>query len=419
MARTFTFINDAKLVEILQSAQRYVIFAAPCISLPIAKEIIEFQRRSPGKLRLILDVDAEPMRLGFGDPEGLPLLHDNGIEIGKGEGLRIGVLVVDGDAWVYSPTPEIILEQPDDKLSNAVKVSTVFALEMVPALSPELARELDILDANVLTEDASNTEPEIGIQNASSAEIEAVKHSIAENPPVKFDRKRQLRVYEGLFQFIEFHFKGGNITSHTITIPSDLLNIADEDSDLRNRIRSTCRLVDANNPFARKFGEFRRKVGKLRNDYVLPLGERYGSIILCKIRPEFDRKVESTREEMKKLVENISSELQNAIDENRQNLVELLLPGFKENPPASLRSRTLFDLTEDDLRTHIENGLDKVIPTAVDLIGEMELNCDYKNITYEMLTDARFVELVKEKFGLEIEALHTEESAAGERNATA
>ncbi|KXK03905.1 MAG: hypothetical protein UZ17_ACD001001002 [Acidobacteria bacterium OLB17] len=289
---------------------------------------------------------------------------------------------------------------------------------MIPAIAPEIAKELNILAATIIRENGEKRcEPEIGQAIAVEADIKAVEQSIAENPPVKFDYERRLRVYKSLFQFVDFRFIGGKITSHTITIPPELLNIAEEDSDLRNRIRSTCRLVDESNPFARKFKEFGWKIHKLRKDYTCPLGERYGSIILRKIRPEFDEMVEKARTDMKALTENVAAELQKAIDENRAKLVDLLLPGFKQNPPASLRSRTVSDITEENAREHIQEILSRVIPAASELVGTMQLNCDYKDITYEMLTDKDFVALVKEKFRLDIDALHTEESAAGERSA--
>ncbi len=430
MAKTFTHINDQRLVEIIRSTEKYLILASPSVSLDVAREIIEYRRRIPtAKLRIVLDVDAEPIRLGFGSPESIKLLHENSIDIGKAAGLRIGVLVADENAWVFTPTPEIILRQPDETLSNAVAVSTDFALEMVPAVSPEIAIELNILEATVLVDEKFQSgefcfdreipnpkEPEIGKETASASDVVKVERSIAENPPVKFDHERHLRVYKGYFQFVDFHYVGGNVATHTITIPGDLLNIAQEDNNLRSRIRSTCRLVDQANPFAQKFAEFRQKVDRLRKDYSVSLGKRYGSIILRKMRPEFDAKVEKLRSEMGELTKNVQTELQAAIDENRDKLVELLLPGFVKNPPTRHRSRSLLEITEETAPDLIRADLATVIPGAEKLIGNMQLDCDYKEMTYEMVTDKDFIELVKKRFNLDLETIHSEETAAGERN---
>lgn len=416
MSKTFSYMNTDRLTERIASASRYVIYAAPSVAIEPAKALVD-RSRNAVKLHVVLDVDAEPMRLGLGDPQGLPYLFDNGIEIHKAHGLRIGVLVVDDEAWVYSPTPEIILTQPDASLSNAVKVSTDFALEMIPAVAPAIAEELNILDASVIDQPVS-AEPEIGRTVATKEEVREVKESIASNPPVKFDHERHLRVYKSLFQFIKIEYSGGHITGRTIKIPSSLHSIAAEDSDLRDRIRSTCRLVDAHSPFTKNLRGLRQKVHRLRTDYACPLGKRYGSIILRRIRPEVDEKVEQLRNEIKSLSESIETSLQEAIDDNRKKLVEMLLPGVKNNPPIYLRARAAHGITDETAREYVEKELDQEIPDAKSLITKMQLHCDYKDITYEMLTDKGFVDLVKKKFRLDIETLHSEETAAGERSST-
>src|SRR5687768_7936992 len=119
MGRTFSYINDKLIEELIASARRYVIYASPSISLSAARALVHLRQQNADlKTHIVLDVDAEPMRLGFGDPEGLPYLFEHGIEIRQAPGLRIGVIVIDDEAWVYAPTPEIILKQADETLSN-------------------------------------------------------------------------------------------------------------------------------------------------------------------------------------------------------------------------------------------------------------------------------------------------------------
>ena len=69
-------------------------------------------------VRVVIDSDSDAFLLGFGDPDGLYLLIDRGIDVRRATGLRIAVLVADDRAWVYSPTPEIIFEQPNQSVSN-------------------------------------------------------------------------------------------------------------------------------------------------------------------------------------------------------------------------------------------------------------------------------------------------------------
>src|SRR5438477_9760238 len=102
MSKTFSFINNDSLVEVISSAERYVIFAAPSISYSVAEAIVQrCHNKSDLRSRIVLDVDSDPMRLGFGEVDALTTLHHNGIEVRHAPGLRIGVVVVDDNAWVF------------------------------------------------------------------------------------------------------------------------------------------------------------------------------------------------------------------------------------------------------------------------------------------------------------------------------
>ncbi len=68
------------------------------------------------------------------------------------------------------------------------------------------------------------------------------------------------------------------------------------------------------------------------------------------------------------------------------------------------------EISEDLIGDYVLAQLDKVTPPTELLIKEMRLDCDYKNITYEMLNDKDFVEKVKEKY-LTLEKLYEEDNA--------
>ncbi|KXK03906.1 MAG: hypothetical protein UZ17_ACD001001003 [Acidobacteria bacterium OLB17] len=99
MERTFSYINDERIGELISSAKRYAIYAAPSISKSTAQALVSCCQQNSGlKTHIVLDVDAEPMRLGFGDREGLQFLFEHGVVIRKATGLRVGVIVVDDEA---------------------------------------------------------------------------------------------------------------------------------------------------------------------------------------------------------------------------------------------------------------------------------------------------------------------------------
>ena len=104
--KTFTFINNEKLCEIIASAKQHIIYAAPSVSAKVAQALCEFSEGGKDStLRVIIDADAEAFRLGFGEQAGLTLLAQNRIDILCAPGLRIAVLIADKEAWGFIHLP--------------------------------------------------------------------------------------------------------------------------------------------------------------------------------------------------------------------------------------------------------------------------------------------------------------------------
>lgn len=405
--QTFTYINNSRICEIADTAQNHIIYAAPSLSKNIAENLLNFRRRNKdATLRIIIDVGAEPFQLGFGSFEGVDLLSQNNVEIRKTKGLRIAVLVADETAWVYSPTPEIIFEQPDIAINNAVSVSKDFAQQIIISIAPEINITADVLESSVIPDDSV---PEFGSEPFIAADLEEVKKELEINPPQQFDAKRKVLVYEGHFQFVEIHLSGCQIGNHKISVPKSLLNLA-KASDIKNRINTTYQLVNKDSKVLEQFDVIINQVNELREDYTDSLG-RFGRIIQRKIRKEFDEKVGEIRKEIDALQKSVKDELTNEIISSHKKLITVLLPGIKESPPRELQRRAFFGEISDDLiNEYVLAQLDKVTPPTESLIKEMRLDCDYKNITYEMLNDKDFVEKVKEKYP-KLEKLYDEDEA--------
>jgi hypothetical protein len=409
---TFTYLNNQKLSEIIGSARRHLIYAAPSVASSVA-DSLGVARNDNATVRVVIDADPDAFRLGFGDPDGLALLIDRGIDVRRAAGLRIAVLVADDRAWVYSPTPEIIFEQPNQSVSNAVQVSVDFATQILVSLAPDIVTNTDndVPSATIIAHDA----PEIGIESVTSQDLIEIDKQLKENPPQKFDATRKVRVYQGYFQFVQLSLTGCRLSAHTISIPKILLNIA-EDSDLQDRVRSTCRLVDNTSDFAKKVKVIERKVRKLREDHARSLGERYGSVILRKERTEFDKKVTEIQKELATFSAMVKEGLDREIKNSREKLIAMLLPGFMKNPPKRLTSGLFGDLNEVLASEFMGEELDKELPDVDDLIGEMQLNCDYKDVTFEMLNDTDFVKLIQVKFPYnDFNKLYAEEQTIAQR----
>jgi hypothetical protein len=412
--KTFTFINDEKLCKIIDSAKTHIIYTAPSISIRVAKSLCAFvEDNEKAHLRVIVDADAEAFRLGFGEYAGLRILADKLIDIRCAKGLRIAFLVADKLAWVYSPTPEIIFEQPSADINNAIQVSVEFAEQLLLSVAPDVfIRSADRVSGEGSAEVAL---PEIGGNVLTNQVLATIEKDLDENPPLKFDAVRKVRIYQGYFQFVELSLTGCQLNRHTIDIPQTLLNIA-QDSNLQNRIRSTCRLVDNTSEFSRKLKDIEAQVRELRKHFIKPLGEKYGSVILRRAREDFEKEVEVIRKNLYALRNEVKGELQQEIDNSRENLIKMLLPGVMNNPPKALTAQLFEKLTEEIATKFIADKLDKRIPETESLIGEMKLNCYYKDVTFETLNDPDFINAIEERYPYNNFAkLYSEQEAIAQR----
>lgn len=411
--KTFTFINNEKLCEIIESAQNHIIYAAPSVSESVAESLCRFSDMNPNAvLRVIIDANAEVFRLGFGEQAGLVLLNEKQIDIRRAAGLRIAVLAADENAWVYSPTPEIIFEQPTARINNAIQVSVEFAKQILLSVAPDvsLVQEKDILDESFISEDST---PEIGAEVFTDEDLNKIKIELNNNPPKKFDAEREVRVYQGYIQFVELSLSGCRLKGKTITLSKDLLNITD--SDLRERVKTTCRMLLGGGAFSARAAVIEERVRNLRKEYLQSLGERYGSVILRRERGKFDEEIDSIKGELEKLRESTAEDLKSEIANSRENLIKMLLPGVMENPPPQLLN-PLFGVTEAKAREYIGCEIDKQMPNTKQILSQMQLICDYKDVTFEMLNDEEFVDLIEEKYPKEeFTKLYSEEQTIAER----
>ena len=105
--RTFTNVDDKVLVSLISEATQRVMFVAPGLRKVVADALADALRRLPAKVTVVLDVDAEVCRLGYGDEQGLVTIKDAaekaGTRLHHQQGVRIGLLIADDTTIIYSP----------------------------------------------------------------------------------------------------------------------------------------------------------------------------------------------------------------------------------------------------------------------------------------------------------------------------
>ncbi len=448
-----TRLDDKQVAKLIARAKRRIIYASPAVSVDIAESIVERRIFEPQlTIRVIVDVDPDVLRLGFGSYGGLKMLHDDGIDIRCSGSLRIGALIVDDRSWIFTPTPEIILDQPGESVVNAVNVNTSFTEWLVFALAPQeiladkardfvegqlildQGSEIDSEDDEILneqvieeSEEFSNSlrdsvsfepdrlQPEIGIEAVSLDQINAIATDIEERPPKQFDHEREILVYNGYLQFVDMTFSGGNLSARTLRLPDDLLSIVRPDQQIE--IKATCRMFEDISSLCPELTEFQQRVGEVRRCYTRPLGADLGSVILSKDRAFFDRDLKDLHDELDDLMKRLTKNLRAAINKNRFRMFRILQP--------FVLKKVLVDDRDDYLERFnraclfVASVLVEIFPKPEELLGLMELKCLFKDVTWETLNEKEFGEAIKKQFPNErFTRLYNQRNTIGERSTT-
>ena len=116
-ARSITAANDETTSDLIHSASSRLIILAPALTKKVAQAVSDKWRQlGPGAVNVILDLDPEVFRLGYGDFEALKVLEITASELGtmiqRQRGIRIGLIVADDTTMVYSPIPALIEAGP-------------------------------------------------------------------------------------------------------------------------------------------------------------------------------------------------------------------------------------------------------------------------------------------------------------------
>lgn len=221
----FQMVTDESLAAQIGKAQRRIVFVAPGVTKGVATALVAAYKRKPDSVTVILDSNEEAYRIGFGDPEGLKLLHeytsDEGIPLRLQAGIRIGLAVLDETLTIWAPTPKAVEAERKEEEPNAIVLGATAADTLHQAVGGG-------------TSSVPQAQAEIGKCLIPPEDTEKTVNGLAANPPAPFDLSQKTRVFSTKFQFVEFEVRGAEWTQRSIKISSLLLNadLPDEIQDI-------------------------------------------------------------------------------------------------------------------------------------------------------------------------------------------
>lgn len=401
---SITNADDQRLVDYISAAGNRVVLAAPGISDVVAAALSVAWRRLGGEaVTVILDVDPEVCRLGYGTLEAVEKVRVTAAEVNSlvchHPGLRIGLLVADDRMLVYSPTPQLIEAGSDAPIRpNSIEVGRP---------PPQIADDLGLGPRGV-------KDRRIGLDPVEPDRIKAVREDLLAAPPVKFDLARRVRVFTSRFQFVELEMTGCFVSRKKVPIPSRLIGLA-RHGHVEDQFHAHFDLIhgdelkveDGQRVITEQSLRDRRR--DVENRFVTTI-PGYGSVILRANKDGFVKAVEELRTDVEKFSKGIRVQLDGHIKRNREVLVKALLPAVRQNPPYEYTKSLGPQPPADALAQRLERDIESAIGTVDGVVHEMRVNVIYKDVAYESLVDDKFLALVRKAMP-EVKFLHDEHEA--------
>jgi len=409
----FTVVNDDALCAGISATRQTLVYVAPGITKPVVAALGTRLGSQPHLLAtVIVDLDPEVYRLGYGTEEGLRALQElagrQHLELRQQAGVRIGLLVTDEQTLVYSPTPLLIeAGSTSEAKPNSIVItrggdSTASLMRACGAAgSPD--------QATPAPQDA-----EIGRMPATPQQVDQSLAELKEVPPKKFDVARIERVYESKIQFVELELTGYRLSAKRVNIPNDLL--VGEDKAFKERLRNSFLLLQGEQTIKVEIPDFDnkslepKKDGKgnvlkvewserelekqrkaLYENFLINV-PRFGQVIMRRNREQFDNRVALVKLQIAAFNEGVQKALEQKLKEAVDALAKTLLPRIKDSIPQRYeRVLARNHPSDEDLLSILQHDLADSFGSGAEIF-KPELRCVFKDVTYESISDKNFRE---------------------------
>lgn len=403
-------ITDELLVASIQRAHRRVFIIAPGVWPPVAEAIAEaWSRLGPERVGVILDVDPEVCRIGYGSLEGIEILQTAAMAanqpIAQEPGIRICVFIIDEETIVFSPTPRLIETPPGVEAVPPLPPIDPGGLFPPDAGNPEgeepphkangiiLGPPPNALEDDIGVGPEGNASRNIGLDNIDEKKLDDLKKDLDQNPPKNFDLSRAVNVYNAKLQFVELKVAGCKLSQHKARLPKSLIHVLKKNPQLEKKIENSIKLLDSNDDLISGPGVSQESVfterERIKEEYLRPVAG-VGTVIERARKKAFIEDLKTLEEQVKKFAEGIESELAERFERTAQEIAQELLEEVLANPPEKWRQKLGPQPSGERMLRFIVEELHGAFGTPGGKVGKMKVDVVYKDVTYDMLKEPDF-----------------------------
>lgn len=387
--RVVVALNEESLTERIVRANERVCFVAPGLYDWVAEALLEVgERIGWGRVHVVVDPDPYVVQVGYGTEEALKRICASGAVVRKAGRLRLGLVITDDRAAIFTPIALNIEEFPKHESSpNAVELSVEEANRILDAVAPTVVEGKPTLVA------------EIGKECVADTDLQILEKTLKDAPPVAPDLARQMWVLNSQIQIVKITFEGARLSQHRIPLRADQLGI--EDADLVRRISGSFKLFEAD--IDGLLAPLREDLDRIKELYGLkPIGD-LGHMVLGRDR----HKLENALGMFKKNLELAQKEMEQALTEELENSKRRL----KKMLAAKVQDPAMSEAALERRLNYIVVSMK--FPAADKVLSRIDFDWSLLNITSQMMEKESFAQKVHDLYGRSIEELATVERAIG------
>lgn len=242
--------------------------------------------------------------------------------------------------------------------------------------------------------------------------LEEIQQNLIAAPPVKFDIARQVRVFQPHFQYVELSLTGAAIQRNKLNLPRSIQKIG-MDKELEGRLKTTFDLLDKNGSASSK--DLEKELKEIRDNFTPSLGKNHGRVILKKALSRFEERIAELRTKIEDHQKSLAGHLEEELEKSKEMIVNYYLPIVQKNIPDHLYGTYGDNPTEENIKKWLTRELNKTFPTAESLVQKIQLDVNYKDVTFDTLNREDFLGSIQKAYPDEDwEKTYKEFRAAGE-----
>ena len=392
------------VIDHLFASKSYWYAGIPGIYDELAKAILEAKKQTPDlHLELVIDPKEKAFRSHLGDIDAVSELLYEGIILKEIPNHRLGFIISEHSAWFLFIQSRAIEKEPIGY--NAIRMSSITKNELLLHFFRRTTskdfneeyinerRELDKIKEQITEHGMTEFTP----APIDEDELDYVDHTLEHNPPPSPDFKRIYDVYSTKIKFVEFEVNGIKFHQKTISIPSDILNLVDE--NLRNQISTRLHLFDKSSKekIRQKLSLVENKVDNIRDNFLKRVTSRKKNVIRAVDLKSFNERIEVLKETYCEVQEEVEKDIRSSLISIKKRLKEELLQNFRQSPPEKLRRFKGDDQFELFLEDYVNEVVAKFsMPTPESLMNSFDISKRIFDPTFNDFKDKDFIsELVQ------------------------